>query len=393
MIRLSTQNLELVQNRIAQCLYVKFSSTVKTENNVGSIPKKSSSLILFRKDGKKKGPFDYDIFFFKRHSKGSFSDMYAFPGGQLEQQDKEVEQNNECNKFLYCAIRETFEEIGLYFPKNSINESTLKEAVNQFKLRGLRTDDFKSLTKMIPAELSEDKFQTFIRLITVPQIKHRYDCIFYLHEMQKNNMINWFQYFKTGQKESIQDDENIILNEDEGVKYEWMNPLECIDKYYKKQLLLAPPQFIILNILSSFLKYEDLQNFLRAHQNSPKIDAMDQDPYSFPYLIGLQNTSKVNPDLAKEYPFTATVGGDFKYHLDKICAIEQDQQLKKELFDKISNLNVNENSRSRIYFKNPQKLFDFEYEVDFNFNQYSPLSHMKGYNQIQQLIKTHIKNQ
>jgi hypothetical protein len=37
-----------------------------------------------------------------------------------------------------------------------------------------------------------------------------------------------------------------------------MDPLECIKAYYDKNINLAPPQFMILNILSNFKKMENI---------------------------------------------------------------------------------------------------------------------------------------
>jgi len=64
--------------------------------------------------------FDYDVFFLKRPSTGSFSDVHAFPGGQLEDEDSHHlsgarDDNN--SHFLNCALRETFEETGFFFTK------------------------------------------------------------------------------------------------------------------------------------------------------------------------------------------------------------------------------------------------------------------------------------
>lgn len=101
---LSKSTLKLIFNR----LNIHFAS----------IPKKSASLIIAREGGSKRGPFDYDIFFFKRVSTGTFSDVYAFPGGKLVEEDNVAEANGECEKFKYCALRETFEETGLYFAAN-----------------------------------------------------------------------------------------------------------------------------------------------------------------------------------------------------------------------------------------------------------------------------------
>lgn len=53
--------------------------------------------------------------------------MYAFPGGVLENEDIQAEEKGECEKYRHCALRETFEETGLFFSSEKVIKSRLSE--------------------------------------------------------------------------------------------------------------------------------------------------------------------------------------------------------------------------------------------------------------------------
>lgn len=49
----------------------------------------------------------------KRGKNLSFSNVYAFPGGRLDANDVHKSKIHNINKYILCAVRETFEETGL----------------------------------------------------------------------------------------------------------------------------------------------------------------------------------------------------------------------------------------------------------------------------------------
>jgi len=78
-------------------------------------------------------------------------------------------------------------------------------------------------------------------LITVPAIKTRYDCYFYLLAASELNILNWNKFINTKEDKFLRDTEDILINEDESVAYEWMNPLTCLERSFKREIQLAPP--------------------------------------------------------------------------------------------------------------------------------------------------------
>ena len=43
-----------------------------------------------------------------------------------------------------------------------------------------------------------------------------------------------------------------------------MTPIEALRRFYEQKIDLAPPQHIILNIMSSFTKFEYLNEYLKG---------------------------------------------------------------------------------------------------------------------------------
>ncbi len=103
----------------------------KSENISGSVPKgkvkvrKSASLILLMPFAS--ALFNYKILFIRRPKKMSFSDMFAFPGGALDVEDSAHAKSLGIDALQYCALRETFEETGIYAPGLNITREKLAQ--------------------------------------------------------------------------------------------------------------------------------------------------------------------------------------------------------------------------------------------------------------------------
>lgn len=74
-------------------------------------PKDASAVILLREDSA-------EVFLAQRNPKIAFlGGFHAFPGGKVDEEDASIEVENcadaELKKFIACAVRETFEEIGV----------------------------------------------------------------------------------------------------------------------------------------------------------------------------------------------------------------------------------------------------------------------------------------
>lgn len=95
----------------------------------------------------------------------------------------------------------------------------------------------------------------FIRLITVPMLKSRFDASFFIHKLEPFHFVNFLK-FAENEKYLHEQDEIIMCGEYTSCK--WYNPIEVMGKFRAKQVKLAPPQFIMLNIMTNFHKYDQL---------------------------------------------------------------------------------------------------------------------------------------
>jgi len=95
--------------------------------SLAKTPRKSSALVIFNPKEETTN-MDYEVLLLKRKANMSFPNVLAFPGGVLEKKDadllkfiKETQKPTspfEEKRFLISritALRETFEETGLFF--------------------------------------------------------------------------------------------------------------------------------------------------------------------------------------------------------------------------------------------------------------------------------------
>ncbi len=85
-------------------------------NQKSATPKDASAVILLNETGEK-------VLWARRNPNLNFlGGWHAFPGGKLEASDAEVEVKNcadvEIEKYIVCAVREMFEEVGVLLVRN-----------------------------------------------------------------------------------------------------------------------------------------------------------------------------------------------------------------------------------------------------------------------------------
>ena len=99
----------------------------------------------------------------------------------------------------------------------------------------------------------------------------------------------------------------------EYTNFRWMNPAEILNEHFKKTSVVAPPQFIMLNIMLKYQKYQDFISYLR--RVNPLTTNRTQNYNLGPNIISLiQNNGRD----AEKYPFAATLVGDKQFPYDKI---------------------------------------------------------------------------
>jgi len=92
-----------------------------------------------------------------------------------------------------------------------------------------------------------------------------------------------------------------------------MNPAEILNEHFKKTSLIAPPQFIMLNIMLKYHKYQEFVQHLKSI--NPGTSKKAENYNLGPNIISLVPN---NGRDEQKYPFAATLVGDKAFPYDKI---------------------------------------------------------------------------
>ena len=369
-------------------------------------PRKAGSLLLAKEifNIEKNHFYDYKILFLQRNSNLSWGNMMAFPGGNADPEDLDYVKSNLSKYSHYfdneddfktfhlkvTALRETYEETGLYFLKNKLlttDQFSLIETIfNHHKLHS-KLPSFYELSNLLDVDFHNT--HEFLRLVTVPFYKVRYDCQFFLMKIQQNKFINVPKSIESLSRLNEIDD--LAINKKESADYKWLNPYECLALYSSNEIMLAPPQLMILNILTSFKKFEDFENYIKkikANSYTYKgTDALRKNCLTFPQLITFINN---NDEKFKKlgFPYIGTLPGDIEYPLEKILEFEKDEELKKEFEIKYRSISKDRSNKARFYFEDIQKMFmkDYDFEINFDFDH--PFNYMKSSFKLQSYLLT-----
>jgi len=153
--------------------------------STASIPKDASAVILLRQNT---DPGDPEVFLVRRSEKLSFLGGFsAFPGGQLDASDPDVQVSNstgaETAAAISCAARELFEELGVLVARGA--ESLTKgqrvsllddlesgrmswpELLRHYNLR-LDASDFTFVGRWVTPPFSPRRFDTWFFLVNCP---------------------------------------------------------------------------------------------------------------------------------------------------------------------------------------------------------------------------------
>ena len=155
----------------------------------------SSSIILLKPSDSY--PYNYEILLTKRKSNLSFANNYVFPGGVVDLSDHIIFNNIEKDFLKITAVRETYEECGIYLTKQYDFNKQLKKS---FK--------FEDLTLNFKPNFSNLFY--FLRFITPHGVPKRYDTQFFIYEViiMKNfilrNLNNYFFIYLVAKRKFYQ---------------------------------------------------------------------------------------------------------------------------------------------------------------------------------------------
>ncbi|HYH85615.1 MAG TPA: MBL fold metallo-hydrolase [Pyrinomonadaceae bacterium] len=214
------------------------------------VPKDAAVVILLRDDS---DPRDPVVFWARRSAAMAFMPgFYAFPGGQRDEADAEVEVENaderETAQMIACAARELFEELGVLVARGA---DTLTKGQLASVLDDLTSErmTFAELLKHYGLRLDARDFTFVGRWVTPPFSPRRFDTFFFIVRCPRKQ------------------EPRVLTGEfDAGG---WTSASEAYASWRRAQLIAAPPVVHAVRTLAGGLTDDTVERFLsvpEAHQ-------------------------------------------------------------------------------------------------------------------------------
>lgn len=210
---------------------------------VSVVPKDAAAVILLRQDTDPKKP---EVYWVKRSEKLAFLGGYhAFPGGQIDASDAEVDVRNSpdavTSAMISGAARELFEELGVLAARGG-------ETLTKGQLASL-LDDLESGRMSWPALLSHyelyldaNDFTYVGRWVTPPFNARRFDTWFFL----VNCPAKQEPYLTTGELEDG----------------EWITAEDAYERWLRDQVVAVPPTLHALRTIAGGVNHDLVARFL-----------------------------------------------------------------------------------------------------------------------------------
>jgi len=369
--------------------------------------RRAASLLIARKVGDtlRNNSFDYKILFLKRASKLKWAEILAYPGGIVEEGDVQYVRNNlghirsindpevfDYNVFKVASLRETYEETGLFFLQNGLLKTEDINVVNSMLEQGRQAGQppsFFECANMLKIADCESIVE-LSRMVSVPHFPNRYNCQFFLCVAEPEKTLNMYKSMES--LNYLHNIDELSVQKSESSEYIWLNPYELLTRYLDKKIKLAPPQFMLANIMLSFPKIDTLQDYLNKirakseHENRDK-DPFERNPLTYPLMIGMANHNETR-FLDKGYKVAGLFPSDVEYPLDKFLQAEKDPAWKKEMEEKVRNLDPQNRGVCRIYFKQMKEMFDAEYDFEIKSSVDFPFQYMLGLEELKKKLLT-----
>ncbi|MBD0372829.1 MAG: MBL fold metallo-hydrolase [Pyrinomonadaceae bacterium] len=223
-------------------------SSEKSQKITAATPKDAAAVILLKQGTDASDP---EVYWVRRSHKLAFlGGFHAFPGGQLDESDRETPVENcddaERAAMIACAARELFEELGVLATRGA---QTL--TVGQ---RASLLDDLESRRMTWPELLKHYGLQldvedwTFVgRWVTPPFSPRRFDT--------------WFFMTRCPAKQ-----EPRVTGDAELEAGEWIRASEAVARWQRSEVLTVPPVLHALKTISRGLTEDLVERFLYVPQ-------------------------------------------------------------------------------------------------------------------------------
>jgi ribonuclease/clavin/mitogillin len=212
-------------------------------NQAGSIPKDAAAIILLRQDTDLENP---EVFWVKRSDKLAFlGGFHAFPGGQIDATDVEVDVRNSPNEataaMISGAARELFEELGVLAVHGG---ETLTKGQRASLLDDLESGrmSWPALLKHYELYLDANDFTFVGRWVTPPFNARRFDTWFFLVNCPPKQE----PYLTAGELQAG----------------EWITAREAYERWLSDQVVAVPPTLHALRTLASGVNPTLVERFL-----------------------------------------------------------------------------------------------------------------------------------
>jgi len=208
------------------------------------IPKDAAAVILLRHNADPNIP---EVFWVKRSTKLAFlGGFYAFPGGQREVSDDQVQAENcadqEKAAMISCAAREAFEETGVLLARGSETLTIGQRASLLDDLESKRLS-WPELLRHYGLHLDASDFIFVGRWVTPPFAPRRFDT--------------WFFLVNCPAKQ-----QPLVTKDSELESGEWIAARDACAKWERSEILAVPPVLHALKTLASGLTNDLVERFL-----------------------------------------------------------------------------------------------------------------------------------
>ncbi|HEX7707140.1 MAG TPA: NUDIX hydrolase [Thermoanaerobaculia bacterium] len=205
---------------------------------VNAVP--AASLLVLR------GTNPFEVLMLLRHERSSFAPgAWVFPGGMLEDSDvalaSEIGGESEVAAMRIAAVRETFEETGVWIGRNVTDAETKRQRLLSGEL------SFADLHE--EAGLDLERLVLTSRWITPEGLPKRFDTWFFVATV---------------------DDETVATPEErEAVEVRWVSPSEALEQNRRGKMPMIFPTLRNLEAIAGFARSSDLIDARRGAEIHP----------------------------------------------------------------------------------------------------------------------------
>ncbi|OQD66855.1 hypothetical protein PENPOL_c004G06359 [Penicillium polonicum] len=236
--------------------------SISKRDSEPAVPRPSSSVLLI-------SPKNEILLLHRVKTSTSFASAHVFPGGNLSSQDGEcpppedLARHEDSPSYRRAAIRELFEESGILLAKDRNSGKMLavdepaREAGRRLIHQNKTTFDEWLKQQSADAEPDIGQLILFTRWVTPTNVPKRYTTQMYLYFLPLP--VNVDKKLLDQLPSEGEHEEHQIPTSDGGIEVteaQFLPASEWVSRAQKAEIILFPPQFLLLHLVSGFLDRE-----------------------------------------------------------------------------------------------------------------------------------------